>query len=351
MKVAAATVAMQSQHAALQRQETHESLLAWVGQRSAPTGTPSHRHRDDTVRISDAGRALRVDKTQATDSSTSAADADPTLSLIRQMVEILTGKPVRTVRPEDIQSGAPAADVPQPVQNDAASVAQPAPSAGYGIAYDYHAETEEAETTSFSAQGVVKTADGREINFSLDLNMARYYRAEVNVSFRAGDAVQHDPLVINFNGNAAQLTDQHFAFDVNGDGTLDQVATLASGSGYLALDKNGNGVIDSGAELFGPASGSGFAELAGYDQDGNGWIDESDAIFSQLRVWTPTTDGKGTLASLADQNVGALYLGSTATPFQLRGSQNSNLGAVAATGLYLKEDGSAGTLQEVDLTV
>ena len=31
---------------------------------------------------------------------------------------------------------------------------------------------------------------------------------------------------------------------------------------------------------------------------GNGWIDESDAIFDQLRTWSPTDQGAGQLLSL-----------------------------------------------------
>lgn len=43
----------------------------------------------------------------------------------------------------------------------------------------------------------------------------------------------------------------------------------------LSLDQNGNGEIDNGTELFGTKSGDGFADLARYDLDYNGWIDET----------------------------------------------------------------------------
>ena len=41
-----------------------------------------------------------------------------------------------------------------------------------------------------------------------------------------------------------------------------------------ALDINEDGKINDGKELFGTASGNGFGDLAAYDQDNNGWIDE-----------------------------------------------------------------------------
>jgi hypothetical protein len=321
MKIAAATIAMQAQHVAVRRQETRESL----------------RTRVDPVRISDAGKARHAAKSEAADEADSA-DKDPRMLLIRRMLEMLTGRQVKVYRPEA------APEAPQVTALERQRV-------GYGIEYDYHAVREETEATSFSAQGTVRTADGREIAFTLTLDMSRHFREEVSVSFRAGDAVRKDPLVINFDGNAAQLTDQRVLFDLDADGSQEQLAMLASGSAYLALDKNANGAIDSGAELFGPATGSGFAELAAYDADGNGWIDEGDAVYSQLRVWAPAAEGKGTLATLQARRIGALFLGQIATPFELRGNGNSDLGAVAATGLYLHEDGQAGTLQEIDLSV
>jgi hypothetical protein len=181
--------------------------------------------------------------------------------------------------------------------------------------------------------------------------MTRHFRTETSVSVRAGDARRTDPLVINFNGTTAQLSSQRFRFDLDADGRAEDVPLLAGGSGYLALDLNGNGRVDSGAELFGPASGSGFAELAAHDDDGNGWIDENDAVFERLQVWTPAVSGAGTLAGLAARGVGALYLAHAATPFELRGGDNADLGAVRDSSIYLTEVGAAGTLQEIDLTV
>ena len=227
----------------------------------------------------------------------------------------------------------------------------PARTAGFGIEYDYHAVRQESEQTRVSAEGTVRTADGREISFTLDLSMSRSYREEISVSARAGDAVRHDPLVLNFNGTAAQLSDQHFAFDLNGDGAPEHMALLAAGSGYLAIDRNDNGRIDSGRELFGPATNSGFGELSALDSDHNGWIDENDPAFKALRIWTPQAKGDGSLETLAQRKVGAIGVGNAASPFELRGSGNSNLGAIAASGVFLADNGKAGSVQEVNLSI
>ena len=124
--------------------------------------------------------------------------------------------------------------------------------------------------------------------------MTRVYVEQTDISLRLGDAVKQkkDPLVINFNGSAAQLTSTKFSFDIDTDGTTENISFAAPGSGFLALDKNHDGKINDGSELFGPASGNGFKELAAYDQDGNQWIDENDAVFSRLKVWSKDGEGK-----------------------------------------------------------
>jgi hypothetical protein len=91
--------------------------------------------------------------------------------------------------------------------------------------------------------------------------------------------------------------------------------------------------------------------LSVYDQDKNGWIDENDAVFNQLKLWSKDSQGNDSLAGLKTRGIGALYLGATTSPFELKTSSNSSLGTIKSSGLYLNENGSAGTLQQVDLTL
>ena len=72
---------------------------------------------------------------------------------------------------------------------------------------------------------------------------------------------------------------------------------LGEGSGFLVLDAVAGG--SNPAQLFGPTDGDGFADLAAYDSDANGWIDEADPVFSRLGVWTPDAEGGGAVPSLA----------------------------------------------------
>ncbi|GHV32259.1 hypothetical protein FACS18949_02630 [Clostridia bacterium] len=206
-------------------------------------------------------------------------------------------------------------------------------------------ETYISNSMSFNAKASVRTADGREINVDIQLNMSQEYYQRTEAQFTK--AFQ-DPLVINLNTASASLSDRKFSFDLDMDGTSDQISQLARGSGFLALDKNGDGKINDGSELFGAKTGDGFKELAQYDSDRNGWIDEADAIFDKLRIWSRNDDGTSTLIGLGQAGVGAIFLGSAAGNYLLGALDNPD-GAIRSTGMFLFEDGRAGTVQHVDL--
>ncbi len=217
----------------------------------------------------------------------------------------------------------------------------------------------ESESTTVCASGSVRTADGRCIDFDLEVAMQRQYEADYQRK-ESGTWELKDPLVLNFPGKAAELADTRFEFDLDADGDQESVAGLGRGSAFLALDRNGDGAINDGRELFGALSGNGFADLKAYDTDGNNWIDEADAIYSQLRLWQPGADtaaagkagqeGQGAgLQTLQEAGVGALWLGSVQSEFSLKDGDNQQQGQVRQTGVWLAENGEAGSLQQVDL--
>ncbi len=209
----------------------------------------------------------------------------------------------------------------------------------------------EMENTAFQTTGVARTKDGREINFGVTVEMSRAFCAEFE-SFTQEDYVVTDPLMINLDSNVANITDMKFMFDIDADGQKEEVSLAGKGSGFLALDKNGDGKINDGSELFGTKSGDGFKDLAAYDEDGNGWIDEADSIFKKLKVWSKDENGKDILISLKKADVGAIYLGNANTEFSMKsGVENKTDAIIRKTGIYLKESGGVGTVQHVDLAV
>lgn len=360
MKIASSSMDLSAQHSSMRLHTRHTRLRTWIGEdpsrntgrradvavRAPHPETPPHR---PPLPVSTAATdTTATGKAAATDDDEALT---PQLTLLRDLIERMTGLRLRSFH-RPVPDAAPAqAQAPSP----AASTAPDQPSQaspGWGAEFEHRETLHEAESTHFSAQGVVRTADGQEIRFSLQLSMQRTYHEESSTTIRLGNAVQAtDPLVINFEGNAAQLMSGRFSFDLNADGQPEQLAQLASGSGFLALDRNDNGRIDNGSELFGPTQGNGYEELAAHDQDGNGWIDENDAIFTQLRLWTPQADGGGPLMSLRDAGIGALSLQAAATPFALKDSDNQSLGAIRASSVYLRENGGVGSMQQIDLVV
>lgn len=208
----------------------------------------------------------------------------------------------------------------------------------------------EQESTSFSATGIVKTADGREINFGIDLEMSRGFAGSFLES-STEEVILTDPLVINLESGTASVADQKFFFDLDADGDKEEISSLGQGSGFLAFDKNEDGEINDGSELFGTKSGDGFADLSKYDEDGNGWIDENDGIFKKLKVWTKDAEGKDKLLDLKSADVGAIYLGSANTQFHLNDTANKTDAVIQKTGVFLRESGTVGTVQHLDLAV
>lgn len=210
---------------------------------------------------------------------------------------------------------------------------------------------QEQESTSFSAQGTVVTADGRQIDFNVDVGMSRSFYEEVTQRTIGWEPTMCDPLVINLDTDVAQVSDQKFYFDLDCDGQEDEISLLGPGSGFLALDLNGDGIINDGSELFGTASGNGFYDLSKYDLDGNGWIDEADDIFDKLQIWVPSADGKGTCYKLKDMGVGAICLQNVKTDFDLKNGEGDYNGRIRNSGIFLMESGSVGTVQHVDLAM
>lgn len=274
------------------------------------------------------------------------------ISLIEKFIETLTGKKVKfklldyadSTDKEPKRVSLPA----NPQKNTGAVKGQA--STDWGLTYAATSSYMEEERTAFEATGLVRTADGQEISVSINLTMSRQFTMTTGINFSAGIALK-DPLVLNFDGKATQLTDVNFQFDLDADGSSEDMPFVQAGSGFLALDNNGDNKINNGIELFGVKTGQGFSELAAYDDDHNNWIDENDSVFMKLRVWTKDEMGNDQLFTLGEKGVGAIYLSHAGTPFALKDQNNALKGEIKSTCIYLTDKGQARTVQQVDLSI
>lgn len=111
------------------------------------------------------------------------------------------------------------------------------------------------------------------------------------------------PLLIALDEGRLEMTDLAggVRFDLNRDGAAERNSWPAASSSwaFVVLDRNFNGRIDDGGELFGNYTKqyldekppNGYAALAAYDRpenggNGDGVLDDRDAIFPSLSLWT-----------------------------------------------------------------
>ena len=370
MRIESSSIQLAGASTSIENHTKEESLKTWTGntrpnfEGKKPIITITlleNAQQDDILQLSDEGKAA-LERQMAAASTGSIAEEEEysdllsdkdkqKILMLQKMIEALTGKKIKFVLPDKMNLNKITSNVqslrigrqPTPVQ-----IRQPQ---GWGLEYDLHETHYEKQTMAFTAEGTVKTSDGKVISLDLELNMSREFASSLAVSIRAGDAVKVDPLVVNFGNPTAALTNNKFSFDIDADGDTDQISFAAGGSGFLAFDINNDGSINDGSELFGPQSGNGFNDLAQYDKDLNGWIDENDDIYNNLRIWTKDERGNDQLFALGAKGIGAIYLGNTTTAFDMKTSSNQTLGSIARSGIYLRENGTAGTIQHVDLSL
>lgn len=244
-------------------------------------------------------------------------------------LEVAKGHMIRQ-KPQPKQSGAPVFEGIQ------------------GIRITERVYREESEEMSFQSQGVINTQDGRRIEYSVNLNFSRQYYEEHESMLQIGTF--HDPVVLDLTGEGVQFSDTKLQLDLNMDGNIDEFRALTKNSGILVHDSNGDGLVNDGQEVVGATAESGFGLLRTYDEDGNQWLDESDVMFKELKLWVIDETGKGSLIGLSEAGVGALYLGAIESPYQFKDGFDA-YAKLKQSSIYLKENGLVSSMHEFDMKI
>lgn len=388
MKIASSNIALQSDHSKKEQHYVAETLRVRNGDNISVETQRTYLGQSENssqTKVSLSEKALQLLQNEQENANKNAnanllrrsvqnnnavqnneidAPEDPKLLLIRAIIEAITGKSIKFVG-ESAANQSDKANSTTPTMANLANLANAnggeviAVSSGntaFGLRYNSNEVIKENETTNFSASGIIKTADGKEIQFQCDLSMQRSFYMDNSTEIFMGASTDRkslcDPLIINFAGTAAELKNTTFAFDLNADGSAENIQELAAGSAFLVLDKNKDGKINNGNEMFGTQSGDGFADLSVYDEDGNGWIDENDSVYNSLGVWNNSAYG-GKIRSLKEAGIGAIYLQNANTEFSIKDKTTNELqGQIRKTGIFLNEkNGNIGTIQHVDLAI
>jgi hypothetical protein len=225
------------------------------------------------------------------------------------------------------------------------------------IQYEEDRSSFESESLSVQGEGVVLTDDGRELTFDASLNFDRFIQSKSSLSVT--NEHLKDPLVLNFGSRPAQFTNQTMRFDLDADGSLDDLPILDSHGGILVIDHKEDGEITDGREVLGAVSGDGFDDLRALDQDDNQWLDKGDTAFQKLRVWTWDKEGNAHLSGLLEMGVHAIYLGAINASFthkdqaQNTVAQNTvaqnTVAQQQAISVYLSESGEISSIRQLDL--
>ncbi|MER9689846.1 type I secretion C-terminal target domain-containing protein, partial [Mesorhizobium sp. M0139] len=163
-----------------------------------------------------------------------------------------------------------------------------------------------------------------------------------------------DPIILDLNHDGFAFSDLNHGvqFDINGDGTKDQVAWNTSNDGMLAVDLNHDGKVDDGTELFTPSFGgghfaSGAAALASLDSNHDGVIDHNDAVFDSLLIWKDANangiSDAGELSNLAHNGITSISTTTTSAVGEIDGQ------TVTGNGTFQMADGTTGNYVEVEL--
>ncbi|MGB7371160.1 calcium-binding protein [Erythrobacter sp.] len=141
------------------------------------------------------------------------------------------------------------------------------------------------------------------------------------------------------------------AFDMDGNGTLDNTGWTTSNDGFLVIDRNQNGRIDDAREMsFLDAEGhlrTGQDGLLALDSNADGVVSADDELFADLKIWVDSnrngTTDLGEMQSLAERGIESIALAFAPLNERKRFGRNLTL----ATTVFTRSDGSTGTAGDI----
>lgn len=165
--------------------------------------------------------------------------------LFRSIIEKVTGKQVKNLESHHRAHGHDHGDKPSaPVAQSGADAAPQA--------VDISQASLSVSTVSVSAEGSIRTADGKQLSFSLDLSLTQASLSAQSLSVRNGADGQ--PLVVDYNGTSAELSSSSFSFSFSLQGDVEGAAG-EKGEGSIKFAKPLLNLLKQASKLIGCDNG------------------------------------------------------------------------------------------------
>ena len=249
MKIEGSAISLSSSRNYVEEYQKSEKTKFWIGDQRPPddekgvNGLSINFEENSAYKLEISEQAkqivsdMNVKGVENTDEEDTLSSKDQMkIDLIEAFVKVLTGKKIKINIPKKIKIDDTTCHKINIQNVNAKGEEQQPQKAGWGFEYDLHQKYYEKEVTTFQAQGIIKTSDGKEIKIDVNLNMSREFMSQQDISIKAGDGVKCDPLVINYGGHSANITQTKYSFDLDSDGEQENISFAGVGSGFLALD-------------------------------------------------------------------------------------------------------------------
>ena len=170
----------------------------------------------------------------------------------------------------------------------------------------------ESATLTFYAQRTPYNTGGVQFHHDVEIEHIDQHDSNPSNNHHKVDLKFGTPLVLDLNGDGVQTLsiDEGVKFDLLNTGVKVQTGWVSGEDALLAIDNDGDGQISDRSELFGGNIGEGFAKLASFDSNEDGFVNALDAEFGELKVWQDKNENaltdEGELVSLESAGVASL---------------------------------------------
>jgi hypothetical protein len=272
--------------------------------------------RDDMISLSrEARKTLSHLCKDCRETDVMGSQFDPKSLLLKTIIADFIDKAVKKLRTNEFPDTSK--DSTAPISPGQSQDGKEVQLIGQNLSLDAHYLYAEMETISFTVNGVVKTADGQEISFELNLNIEKTLLIEKDINIQTEDGNSTDPMIVNFSGTAAQLTSFSFEFEFESDD-----------NNCGSFRRPGWGHIRFGADI-------------------KRLYDAFRAVMRTLKQ-----ADLGNLAETHEKKPGdSMGLQGMQLPFKVDNLQFDIETIMMKNSMYLHEDGNAGSTQQINLAL